>query len=627
MKKILIITAIIATGLSTHAQTLVLSDNFDTGGVATNDLNYNLAARQAGILATTGWNHPTNASSLTASGKIEMASYDWAAGLDWISVNDNLMDDLSGNNFSFSMDGKMTAAPANEWMSMYMQSATSGGANFSVMGFLCWIDGSFQIFYGKAETGVASDIASLSAATISEYIPGFSVTAEHNYEFEAFAQSPSNGFFNFKIDGITFLAGLPYDFVDTVSRTAAWISPGGCVSEWDNLDISLIPGDVGAPYVFFDNYNAADADNANAGYITRQSNGLVLATYNDPAAHEIVDGRLNIYQGNPPHFANLGADFAPFIVGEDFEFSIEVSENNMGGAGDWFDLYMVDGTIDAPPNDDARVSTRFGLGFNVNDPAVNPWSFSISYGTGPAREQDFIFLNHYKGDFSKQTDSFALKLVSTAGTGGTNTVEIYVSFDGGTNFIEVTDGVTESHNKGGPIPDFYTYYFDGPERKLNMVGIFDGAGKDTGIMFDDLSIKVFKGLTYEDWAEDEGLTEGVNDARADNPDLDSMDNLLEYSLGGNPLVDDDASILPFTDSTVVDTLLYIYNRRIDYALRGLDYSVILTIDDLTLGTWTNYGAAFESGSVLINSEFEAVTNALPIDGVPMGFLNLEVTEQ
>lgn len=43
------------------------------------------------------------------------------------------------------------------------------------------------------------------------------------------------------------------------------------------------------------------------------------------------------------------------------------------------------------------------------------------------------------------------------------------------------------------------------------------------------------GSPYDEWATDEGLTAGVNDDPADNPDNDGLDNLGEYALDGDPL--------------------------------------------------------------------------------------------
>jgi len=121
----------------------------------------------------------------------------------------------------------------------------------------------------------------------------------------------------------------------------------------------------------------------------------------------------------------------------------------------------------------------------------------------------------------------------------------------------------------------------------------------------------------------------VNDARTDDPDTDSMDNLLEYSLGGDPLVNDAASILP-TYSGIVATggtnyLNYVDRRRVDAALRGLSYGVKFNFD-LVSDPWTDGGSSFETGADPIDAAFESVLNLVPTVYSDEGFITLKVTE-
>jgi hypothetical protein len=55
---------------------------------------------------------------------------------------------------------------------------------------------------------------------------------------------------------------------------------------------------------------------------------------------------------------------------------------------------------------------------------------------------------------------------------------------------------------------------------------------------------------YDRWASDpaQGLTDGVNNGPADDPDHDGIPNLLEFSLGGDPMVSSPA-ILPVLTHT------------------------------------------------------------------------------
>jgi len=115
-------------------------------------------------------------------------------------------------------------------------------------------------------------------------------------------------------------------------------------------------------YVFFDDFNASDADDANWGYVDRQANGEVLATWSCPTAHEIVDGKLNVYQSFS--WANPEVDFAPYIQSKDFEFSIKV-QNAMTNASSAMYLY--------DENDAARSGANIGLRIEGTDSTMFGW--------------------------------------------------------------------------------------------------------------------------------------------------------------------------------------------------------------------------------------------------------------
>jgi len=105
---------------------------------------------------------------------------------------------------------------------------------------------------------------------------------------------------------------------------------------------------------------------------------------------------------------------------------------------------------------------------------------------------------------------------------------------------------------------------------------------------------------------------------------DGMVNLLEYALGGNPTNDDAASILPTFE--IMDAgggsnfMEYIYNRRLDAALRGLTYG--LNESTNLLSEWIYVSNAYETGSADIDLSFESVTNAVPTT-TEEGFINLD----
>jgi len=129
---------------------------------------------------------------------------------------------------------------------------------------------------------------------------------------------------------------------------------------------------------------------------------------------------------------------------------------------------------------------------------------------------------------------------------------------------------------------------------------------------------------YDSWVSDMNLTVGVNDGRNDDPDSDTMDNLLEYALGGNPLLGDAAMYLP-VESVEGSYLNLVYRRRLDAGTVGLDYNVYSS-EALVFGPITN--ATEEAGSaVLGTTNFEAVTNRVPTNVEARQFMQLNVSEQ
>ncbi len=132
----------------------------------------------------------------------------------------------------------------------------------------------------------------------------------------------------------------------------------------------------------------------------------------------------------------------------------------------------------------------------------------------------------------------------------------------------------------------------------------------------------FTGSLYALWADGFGLT-GANALQTADGDLDGMENLTEYALGGDPTVDDAAAILP-TSGTISEGgttwLEYVYNRRTDYVARSLDYTVETTAL-LTPSTWVN-GGFTESGVGPIDVDFEAVTNRVDTGAGNEAFIRL-----
>ena len=131
---------------------------------------------------------------------------------------------------------------------------------------------------------------------------------------------------------------------------------------------------------------------------------------------------------------------------------------------------------------------------------------------------------------------------------------------------------------------------------------------------------------YEQWAANAGLTNGVNAAQDDNPDLDNLNNLYEYGLGGDPLDPNDVGIFP--TSSVVDNLgtiwfEYVYRRRT--GSQGVSYGLELN-QNLANGSWTDIGTSAETATGTINADFESVTNHISTAIESVQFIHLLIEE-
>lgn len=127
---------------------------------------------------------------------------------------------------------------------------------------------------------------------------------------------------------------------------------------------------------------------------------------------------------------------------------------------------------------------------------------------------------------------------------------------------------------------------------------------------------------YDDWATTKGLDAG-NSAPGLDPDEDGMDNLLEYALGGDPLVKD-PEILP-TENADGGFLNMVYARRVDADARGLNYTVSSSLD-LVFGPITNATEEAGTAAIVGNPDFEAVTNRVPTTSEAKQFMQLKVSK-
>ena len=157
----------------------------------------------------------------------------------------------------------------------------------------------------------------------------------------------------------------------------------------------------------------------------------------------------------------------------------------------------------------------------------------------------------------------------------------------------------------------------GSDRCLGLYFNHNGAG------IDNFQISTLRGKPafYDDWASGTSLTPGVNDGPwddAENGGLgDGVNNLFEYALGGDPLADDAADILPGFQ-TLENHFYHIHNERTDDS--SLLYTVQLSTNLLS-NVWKTNGVEVVSETPVFNG-WKAVTQRTEMDGC--GFMRLKL---
>jgi len=128
---------------------------------------------------------------------------------------------------------------------------------------------------------------------------------------------------------------------------------------------------------------------------------------------------------------------------------------------------------------------------------------------------------------------------------------------------------------------------------------------------------------YDEWIADYSVGSLTN--LTDDFDLDGMNHLIEYALGGNPEIDDAADILPSSYMDAASNVFAIvYNRRSAYQELGLTYTVRKGTDlEITPEGWTTNGITV-AGVATNGPSFEEVTETVPMDDADRKFLKLEI---
>ena len=121
---------------------------------------------------------------------------------------------------------------------------------------------------------------------------------------------------------------------------------------------------------------------------------------------------------------------------------------------------------------------------------------------------------------------------------------------------------------------------------------------------------------YDIWADSYELTNSAAAKDAD-PDEDTVDNLTEYALDGNPTNNNDKGMT--SEGKFGGQFYFAHAQLVDDS--EVEYIVEVT-DDLVAGSWTNTGITVTSGT-LPSAAYNMTTNSIPM-GDNQNFLRLNI---
>ncbi len=188
-----------------------------------------------------------------------------------------------------------------------------------------------------------------------------------------------------------------------------------------------------------------------------------------------------------------------------------------------------------------------------------------------------------------------------------------------------TSGYTMRRQRGGIDWTTSGIAFNQAAGDLSQIAFHQNdASAPAGHYLDNVEVRGLLATdAYTAWAGRNGLN-ATNSLFTDNPDGDSLNNLLEYALGGDFIGQDDPGILP-TAQPVQESenqwFEYVYRRRVNSP--DLVYSIAVS-SSLDGGLRTHIGTTPETGTVAVDAEFEVVTNRISRNGFDKQFIKLVV---
>jgi hypothetical protein len=144
---------------------------------------------------------------------------------------------------------------------------------------------------------------------------------------------------------------------------------------------------------------------------------------------------------------------------------------------------------------------------------------------------------------------------------------------------------------------------------------------------DNIAIAISGLAGFDAWAAGFGLY-GSNAVTWIDLEPDGLDGWTEYMLGGNPTLDDSATILPasgMVQESGTNWLEYVYRRRSDYQALGLNYTVEAATN-LISGSWSTEGV-LDAGFGPVDDEIDSVTNRVSTEEFPEQFIRLRIGQQ
>jgi hypothetical protein len=156
---------------------------------------------------------------------------------------------------------------------------------------------------------------------------------------------------------------------------------------------------------------------------------------------------------------------------------------------------------------------------------------------------------------------------------------------------------------GSAVPTRATFSEEGYHRL--RLSVFDGEVTTV----DDMQLSTSDGPSFGGWIGGYFDLDAGERVPGSNSDTDPFDQFYEYATGGNPMADDDPSVLlPSTameDDNGSDFFEFKYRRRRDYAARNLVYEVQFS-DTLASDNWDSAEGAIVAVDP-IDANFEHVT--------------------